>query len=116
MKPNPRNNSSRFDWLLPWLHILGAALVVVLTALFAAVHSPLGREISAGESAGFAWVRSNIIFCFGFALAYWVLVCWLQIKLMRQSTRAFKLMPLSVCFEVASIAFITLLRLKEPGF
>jgi glucan phosphoethanolaminetransferase (alkaline phosphatase superfamily) len=110
---SPRNKSSRFDWLLPWLHILGAALVVVLTALFAAVHSPLGREISVGESAGFAWVRSNIIFCFGFAPAYWVPVCWLQIKLMRPSTRAFKLMALSVCFEVASIAFITLLLYFE---
>jgi hypothetical protein len=34
--------------ILTWLHILGAALVVVVTALYGAVHSPLGQEISAG--------------------------------------------------------------------
>ena len=76
----PRNKSSRISSLLPWLHILGAALVVVVTALFSAVHSPLGQEISAGESPGFAWIRANIIPCIGFALVYLILVCWLQIK------------------------------------
>jgi hypothetical protein len=41
------------SWILPWLHFLAALVVVVLNALFSAVHSPLGHEISAGESPGF---------------------------------------------------------------
>jgi len=68
----PRNNSSRISSLLPGLYILAAALVVVVTALFAAVHSPLGQEISAGESPGFDWTRANIIPFIGFILVYWI--------------------------------------------
>lgn len=71
----PRDNSIRVSSLLPRLYILGAALVVVVTALFAAVHSPLGQEISAGESPGFDWIRANIIPGIGLALVYWILVC-----------------------------------------
>ena len=104
-----RNKLCRISRLLPWLQILGAALLVVLTALFSAVHSPLGQEISAGESPGFAWVRANIIFCFGFALAYIILIGWLQIRQMRQSLPPSKLLPLLVCIEVAGIAIIVLL-------
>jgi len=95
--------------ILPWLHILGAALVVVLTAFLAAVHSPLGQEISAGESPGFDWIRANIIPCIGFALAYLILICWLQIKHLRQSPPAFRMLPLLICIEVAGIALVALL-------
>ena len=108
-QPLPRNKSSRIAWLLPWLHILGAALVVVLTALFAAVHSPLGQAISAGESPGLDWIRANIISCIGFALAYLILVCWLQVKHLRQSTPAFRMLPLLICIEVVGIALVALL-------
>lgn len=95
--------------ILPGLNILGAALVVVLTGLFSAVQSPLGQEISAGESPGFDWVGANIIPCIGFLLVYLILVCWLQIKHLRQSALAFRLVPLLICIEVAGIALIALL-------
>jgi glucan phosphoethanolaminetransferase (alkaline phosphatase superfamily) len=94
---------------LPRLYILGAALVVVVTALFAAVHSPLGQEISAGESPGFDWIRANIIPGIGLALVYWILVCRLQIKHLRQSPPTFRMSPLLICVEVVSIAVIALM-------
>ena len=105
----PRNKSSRISLLLPWLHLLGAVLVVAITALFSAVHSPLGQEISAGESPGFAWVRANIIPCLGFVLVYLILVCRLQIKQIRKLPQSFWTLPLLVCIEVAGIALIALL-------
>ncbi len=99
----------RYTGILSWLHFLGAVLVVGLTALFSAVHSPLGQEISAGESPGFAWVRANIIPCMGFVLVYLILVCRLQIKQLRQSPLAFRMLPLLVCIEMAGIGLIALL-------
>jgi len=35
--------------------------IFVFISLFAATHSVLGNEISAAESAGFAWISANII-------------------------------------------------------
>jgi hypothetical protein len=98
----------KYTGVIPWLHILGAALVVVVTALFAAVHSPLGQEISAGESPGFGWIRANIVPCIGFVLVYLILVCRLQIKHLRQSPPAFRMLPLLICIEVVGIALIAL--------
>jgi hypothetical protein len=95
--------------ILTWLHILGAALVVVVTALYGAVHSPLGQEISAGESPGFDWIRANVIPSIGFVLVYLILVCWLQIKHLRQSPPAFRLLSLLTCIEMVGIAVIALL-------
>ncbi len=105
----PRNKSSRISSLLPWLHILGAAIVVGVTALYSAVHSPLGQEISAGESPGFDWVRANIVSCIAFALIYLIWVCWLQIKNLRQSAPATRIWPLLVCIEVVGLTLIVLL-------
>ena len=105
----PSDKSSRNFRLLSWLHLLGAVLVVVVTALFSAVHSPLGQEISAGESPGFAWVRANIIPFLGFVLIYLILVCRLQIKQIRQSLLSLRILPLLVCIEVTGIALIALL-------
>ncbi len=99
----------RYTGILSWLHFLGAVLVVGLTALFSAVHSSLGQEISAGESPGFAWVRANIIPCMGFVLVYLILVCRLQIKQIRQSPLSFRMLPLLVCIEMAGIGLIALL-------
>ena len=56
-----KNLSLRSSRILPWLHFIGAILVFVLLSVFAVTHSELGNEISAGESAGFAWISSNII-------------------------------------------------------
>ena len=99
----------RITKTLPWLHLLGAALVVVLTGLFSAVHSPLGQEISAGESPGFAWFRANIISCIGYMLAYLVVVSWLQIRNARRKAPGAKLLPLLICIEVVGIALVALL-------
>jgi len=95
--------------VLRWLNILGATLVVVSTGLFAAVHSPLGRQISAGESPGFAWIGANITFLMGFVLAYLALVCRLQIRQMRQLPQPAKMLPLLICIEVVGIAVVALL-------
>ena len=96
--------------ILPWLYFLGALLVVFLNAAFSAVHSPLGQEISAGESPGFAWLRSNITICIGFGLVYVVVVCWLQLRQMQQSSFGeSRLVSLLLCLQVLSIAAIALL-------
>ncbi len=96
--------------ILPWLHFSGALLVVVFNALFSAVHSPLGQEISAGESPGFAWIRANITTCIGFGLVYLVLVCWIQLRQMRQSSFGDnRLLPFLVCLQVLSVAAIALM-------
>ena len=101
--------SDKYIKTLPALNILGATLIVVLSALFSAVHSPLGQEISAGESPGFAWIRANIITCVGFVLVYLILVCWLQIKHQRQAVPVVKIVPLLIWTEVAGIVLIALL-------
>lgn len=106
LQPFLKIKSGRISWLLPWLHFLGAVLVVGLSALFSAVHSPLGQEISAGESPGFAWARANLIPCIGFVLIYLILVWRLQIKQLRQSPPAFRVLSLLVCIEMAGIALI----------
>jgi arylsulfatase A-like enzyme len=101
------------DRLLPWLHLLGALLVVVFSALFSAVHSPLGQEISAGESPGFAWIRANITTCMGFSLVYLILVIWLQLRQMQRSNLTARLLPLLLCLELFSIAAIALLLFSQ---
>ena len=96
--------------ILPWLHFSGALLVVVFNALFAAVHSPLGQEISAGESPGFSWIQANITTCAGFGLVYLVLVCWIQLRQMRQSSFGDnKLLPFLVCLQILGVAAIALM-------
>ena len=105
MKPaNTKQVSDNYTRILPWLHILGAAMVVVLTGLFSAVHSPLGLQISAGESPGFAWIGANITSLMGCVLAYLIMVCRLQIKQMRQYSQTYKVLRLLVCIEVVVIA------------
>ena len=97
-------------WILPWLHFLAALLVVVLNALFSAVHSPLGQEISAGESPGFAWIRAHITIFLGFGLAYLVLVSWLQLRQMRLASFVkYRLLPVVICLQILSIAVSALL-------
>ena len=96
--------------ILPWLYFLGALLVVFLNAAFSAVHSPLGQEISAGESPGFAWLRSNISICIGFGLVYVAGVCWFHLRQMRPSSFGeSRLVSLFLCLQVLSIAAIALL-------
>jgi len=110
--PFVRSDGSKIklDHILPWLHFSGALLIVVLNALFSAIQSPLGQEISAGESPGFAWFRSHITTCMGFGLVYLILVCWIQLRQMRQSSSVVnKLLPLLVCLELLGVAAIALL-------
>jgi hypothetical protein len=99
--------------LLPWLHFSAAFLIVVFNAMFSAVHSPLGQEISAGESPGFAWIRANIITCMGFGLVYLILVGWMQIRQMWRSDLTARLLPLLVCLELLGIAVIALLLFSQ---
>ena len=94
---------------MPHLLISGAALVVIMAGFFASVHSPLGLAISAGESPGFEWIRSNITSLMGFLLAYLILVCWFQIKQTLPAFLPTKLLPLLICIEVVSIATVALL-------
>ncbi len=102
--------------VLPWLHFSAAILVVVTNALFSAVHSPLGQEISAGESPGFAWIRANITPCVGIGLVYLILICWIQLRQMRQSSfGADRWLPFWVCLQVLSIAAIAQIPPGEPG-
>jgi glucan phosphoethanolaminetransferase (alkaline phosphatase superfamily) len=99
--------------LLPWLHFLAAFLIVVFSALFSAVRSPLGQEISTGESPGFAWIRANITTFIGLGLVYLILVSWIQLRQMRRSNLITRLLPLLVCFELLSIAVIALLLFSQ---
>jgi len=46
---SPIHSSAGLTRILTWLHFSGAIFAVVLTALFSAVHSPLGQEISSGD-------------------------------------------------------------------
>jgi hypothetical protein len=69
----------RYTRFLPWLHLLGAVAIVTLYALYSAVHSELGQEISAGESPGFAWIRTHIHSGLAVGLIYLIAVCRLQI-------------------------------------
>ena len=93
--------------MLPWLHCAGALVVVVCNALFSAIHSPLGQEISAGESPGFSWIRDNIIICMGLGLAYFLWVGWIQIRHVRQSSdTASRWLRLWICLEALGIGVI----------
>ena len=97
-KENHRSASFR---LLPWLHCSGVLVVVVCNALFSAIHSPLGREISAGESPGFAWIRDNILICMGIGLTVLFGVGWIQIRHLRQfSNTAKRWLLFSIFLEV----------------
>ena len=87
--------------------------MVVFSALFSAVHSPLGQEISAGESPGFAWIRANITTCMGFSLVYLILVIWLQLRQMQRYNLTTRLLPLLLCLELPSIAVIALLLFSQ---
>ncbi|MEE4601353.1 MAG: sulfatase-like hydrolase/transferase [Desulfobacteraceae bacterium] len=110
--PLPPSDSEklRSSRILPWLYFLGALLVVFLNAAFSAVHSPLGQEISAGESPGFAWLRTNITTCSGFGLVYVVVVCWLQLRQIRQSSFGdSRLVSVLVCLQFLSVVVIALL-------
>ena len=98
------------SWILPWRHFLAALVVVVLNAIYAVVHSPLGREISAGESPGFGWIRVHITTFLGVGLAYLVIENWLQLQQMRQSTiLKTRLLPALICLHILCIATIALL-------
>lgn len=92
--------------IIPWLHFGGALITVVLYALFSAVHSELGGEISVGESPGFAWVRANINGCIWLGLVYLILVGWLQHRQMKHysSARYIRLLQIFVRLEILSIA------------
>ena len=86
-------------------------------ALFSAVHSPLGQEISAGESPGFAWIRANITTCMGFGFVYLILVCWIQLRQMRQSLFVDKrLLPFLVCLQVLGVAAGALLLFSQQTY
>ncbi|UCD33310.1 MAG: hypothetical protein JSV38_05425, partial [Desulfobacterales bacterium] len=99
--------SLRISRILPWLHFIGAILVFILISLFMAIHSELGHEISAGESAGFAWVSENIIAFFWIGLAYLVFVFWFQYRQSRLTSLHFpRVMTILVWIEFLSIAII----------
>jgi len=109
-KPFP----DQYTRILPWLHIAGAIAIVVLNALYSAVHSELGREISAGESPGFAWIRANIHICMAVGVIYLIAVCRLQISRLAQLVTAYaRLLKVFVGLEVLSIAATVMLMFYQ---
>ncbi len=111
----PQAPSSR---ALPWLHFFGALVVLVLNALYSAVYSPLGLEISVGESPGFAWIRTHITMGMGIGLVYLILVCWIQLgQKRRPSFVDSKGLPCLVCLQCLSIAAVPMLLFsKQAGY
>jgi len=86
--------------ILPWLHVTGAFFVVMCNALFSAIHSPLGLEISAGESPGFSWIQANMTTCMSMVLVYLFGVGWIQIgHPQRSSSTAKRWLPLLIFLE-----------------
>ena len=99
--------SLRSSRILPWLHFIGAILVFVLISLFTAAHSKLGNEISAGESAGFAWISANIIKLLWTGLSYLVFVFWIQYRQRRLTTPHFpRVFTVLIWIEILSITMI----------
>lgn len=106
--------TSRSSRILPWLHFIGAILVFVLISLFTAAHSKLGNEISAGESAGFAWIGANIIKLLWMGLSYLVFVFWFQYRQRRLTTPHFpRVFTVLIWIEILSIAMITVALFYE---
>jgi hypothetical protein len=104
----------RYTKILPWLHLLGAIAIVTLQALYSAVHSELGREISVGESPGFAWIRANIHIGMALGVIYLIAVCRLQIIGLTQVTAACaRLLKVLVGLEVLSIAATAMLMFYQ---
>jgi hypothetical protein len=92
---------------LPWLHFLGAICVFVIIALFTAVHSELGRAISAGESPIFDWIRDHMGILLGFCLAYLTIVFLLQLFWMRSTqSPLWKAIGILVAVEVITIPIL----------
>ena len=73
-----------------------------------------GGAISAGESPGFAWIRSNIHICLAFGLIYLVGVCRLQIaRLSYLATAHARVLKLLVGSEILCIAAIVVLMFYQ---
>ncbi|MBT8331997.1 MAG: hypothetical protein KJP06_06670, partial [Deltaproteobacteria bacterium] len=98
---------------LPWLHIGGAFLVFVLVYLFAAVHSQLGQEISAGESPGFAFLAEHLFVFMSLALGYLIVVgvlqqSWIRCAAIAKATT----LKLSACIQFICVAILALAMWK----
>ncbi|MGD2096732.1 MAG: sulfatase-like hydrolase/transferase [Desulfobacterales bacterium] len=94
---------------LPWLHIGGTYFIFVLVYLFAAVHSPLGQEISAGESPGFAFLAEYLLVFMSLALGYLIVVGALQHSWIRSDVTANTgALKLSACIQFVCIAITAL--------
>ncbi len=63
---------------LPWLHFCGTCFFFVLFYFFAAFHSQLGQEISAGESPGFAFLGENLMTFMSLAAGYLIAIAGFQ--------------------------------------
>ena len=86
----------------------------MLQALYSAVHSELGREISAGESPGFAWIRANIHICMAVGVIYLIAVCRLQILRLPPVTAACaRLLKVLVSLQVLSLAATVILMFYQ---
>ena len=85
MRPKNTALLSNLPKALPWLHFCGAFLVLVLVYLFAAIHSQLGQEISAGESPGFAFLGEHLFLLMGLVFGYLMGVAALQYFWMRSN-------------------------------
>jgi len=104
----------RYTSILAWMHIAGAITVVVLNALYSAVHSELGREISAGESPGLAWIRAHIHIGMALGVIYLIAVWRLQIlRIPYFATAPARLLKVMAGLEVLSIAAAVILMFYQ---
>ena len=105
-------NTARLNSLsktLPWLHFGGAYLTFALVYLFAAVHSQLGQEISAGESPGFAFLADHLLVFMSLALGYLILVGTLQQSWIRAGAAANTgTLKLTACIQFVCVALVAL--------
>jgi len=114
LDPLSKGAKLKLSKTLPWLHLLGAMAMVTLQALYSAVHSELGREISAGESPGLAWIRAHIHLGLAGGAIYLIAVCRLQIsRLSHLSVARARLLKGLIGLEVLSIAATALLMVNQ---
>ena len=113
MRPKYTALLNKLSKALPWLHFCGAFLAFVLVYFFAAVHSQLGREISAGESPGFAFMAEHLVVFMGLALGYLIVVGALQQSWIRcEAIAKAATLKLSACIQFVCVAIIALVIWK----
>ncbi|MGE5254219.1 MAG: sulfatase-like hydrolase/transferase, partial [Planctomycetaceae bacterium] len=98
---------SRILSIAPWLQLLGSVQMWVIISVFTVIHSPLGKEITPGESPGLAWAGDHRAVLLFFSLGYLFIALGLQHLAIRRSHLSYPpgIVPL-VSLEGAGIAVL----------